>query len=444
MDIKRTDHKRRKTKSQVLYGGVILAALIAGGVAVSSLEPAPPKVKREGLTTGHVHRGEFVRSVYARGTLVPTGHRLISAASDGSVEEVRVKPGAQVDNDTVIVELSNPGLTQQAQEAGWAAEAAEAELQSLKAELERTVLEAEGVVAQLRSDLEGVQLQASAEKELAAKGVIPMITARQTQLRTEQLGTRLRLEEERQMRLKDSIQAQLVAQQARVEQAKRLYERRLEQVKELHIKANVNDDETQKGSADVAATPSVYVVQEVFVEQGQQLVLGAKVARVARQDKLIAELAVSESQAGEIHIGQKVLLDICRNDADPACKVPGKVIRIDPAVREGKVWVDVEPTAQLPAGARSDLSIEGDIEIESIADALYVEKPKGKAGDVVSLFRVDRNGKEAFRVPVTFGRSSRDFVEVLVSGKEGELQEGDEVILREDDTWRTDQQLRLH
>lgn len=416
MDIKRPNLQRKKRNRQMLYGGAVMAALIVGGVAVSALEPAAPKVEKASLWTGIVQRGEFVRDVRARGRLVSSELRSIAAATDGRVERVLVKPGAQVDSDTVIVELSNPGLIQLMQEAGWALEAAEAELKSLQAELGRKMLEAEGDVALVEIELRGVASDVEADRELAEKGVISRRQYRNSKGKAEQLSIRLELYKERLDRLSQSIEAQLAAQHARVEQARRLHQRRQEQVYDLRIRAGIPG-----------------VLTQVAVEEGQQLVLGAKVARVAKPDELIAELVVNEVQARDIQMGQNVIVDT-RNGT-----VSGQVTRIDPAVRNGTVQVDVELTGNLPLGARPDLSVEGTIEIERIPNTLFVNRPGfGNAFTESSLFRIENN-QYAHRVPVRFGRVSVQHIEITKN-----LIEGDEVVLSETDDWREFQRLRLY
>jgi HlyD family secretion protein len=415
VDIHRPELKRQRQRKQWLYGGIAAAILAVAGIALASLNPAAPLVQRSAVWTDTVRSGEFVREVRGPGTLVPKEIRWIAADSAGRVERILVKPGARVEVDTVLVELTNPELVQQAEESSWAAEAAAAEWRSLEAELDRQLLDARGDLAAVRADHEGAQLQAEAEGGLSEQGVVSKLQFRQTELRAEQLGIRLALEEERIVMLQSSMKAQLAAQQAMVEQANRLKAQREQQVANLSIRAGIAG-----------------VLQQVPVEEGQQVELGASVARVARPDELIAELRIAETQARDVQLDQVVRVDT-RNGI-----VPGRVIRIDPAVQGGSVQVDVELTAALPQGARPDLSVDGTIEIERLSDVVFVGRPAyGQPESTLHLFKVENDG-EARRVEVALGRASVNLIEIR-SG----LQPGDLVVLSDTSAWNQHDTIRL-
>lgn len=415
VDIKRPDLKRKRHQRQWLYAAVGVAALAAAGLAISSLGPASPTVPRSSVWTDTVKEGEFIREVRGPGTLVPREIRWIPAASAGRVERIFVKPGARVDEDTVLAELSNPELLQQADEARWQAEAAAADWRSLEAELDRQLLDAQAGLAEVRADYMGARLQADAEGTLAEDGVVSALQYQQTRLRADQLEVRVGLEEKRIERLEASITAQLDARRATVEQAARLREQRDRQVADLMVRAGIAG-----------------VLQQVPVEEGQQVELGSNVARVARPDELIAELRIPETQARDVQLDQAVEIDT-RNGL-----VAGRVIRIDPAVQNGTVQVDVELVGELPTGARPDLTVDGTIEIERLDDVLFVGRPAySQPESVLSLFRLETDS-EARRVSVSFGRASISLIEVR-SG----LQPGDHVILSDTSAWEDHDTLRI-
>lgn len=429
MDIKRPDLKRKKFHRQVLYGGVILAALIAGGVALSALEPVAPKVARNNLWTGTVQWGDFALSVPANGQLVAGNLWSVDTAVGGRVERVLVKPGAQVDKDTVLVELSNPGLIQQMHEAEWALEASLADLNALEAKLERDETIADAETKMVEIELNGLLSDVETDRELAERGVISRRQYRITKEKSEQLIVQLESLKQRAKALRKSNRALLNAQAARNEQAKRLLQRYQEQVKGLRLTAGINGELT-----------------EVNVQEGQQLVLGANVARVAKMDELIAELAVGEFQIRDVQLGQTVIVDTRKGE------ISGEIIRIDPKVSNGYVTVEVRFTENLPEGSRLDTSIEGKIVTDIVNDALYVDRPAFAAPfAVTSVFRID-NKNSAHRVPVKFGRISADYAEILPDGAtdgssvlEDGIREGDVIILSDDSgDWREVQRLQLN
>ncbi len=395
--------------------GVALVVVVALTAFVMALDPALPAVPSASAWIGTVERGDFTREVRGPGSLVPKVIRWIPAASGGRVERIVAKPGVYVEPDTVLVEMSNPELAQQLEEARWAAETVTADRDSLAAELDRALLDAQSGLAALKSDAESARLLSDAEKVLSEKGIVSSIQYQQSELRAKQLEVRVGFEQQRVLRLRVSHEAQLAAQGARVEQAARLIERREQQVRDLGIRAGMAG-----------------VLQEIAVEPGQQVQLGANVARVAQPEELIAELRVAETQAREIQLRQQVRVDT-RNGI-----VSGSVIRIDPAVQNGTVQVDVELNGELPPGARPDLSVDGTIELERLENVLHVGRPaSGQPDGRASLYRmVDDSIAE--RIVVELGRASVGRIEIR-SG----LTEGDRVILSDMSQWSEHDRVRL-
>lgn len=415
VDIVRPELKQQRRRRKAILAAVGAVLVIAASTFVLSLDPALPVVDRDAAWIDSVERGAFTREVRGPGSLVPRVVRWIPAASGGRVERVVVKPGVAVAPYTVLVEMSNPELVQQLEEARWAAEARQADRDSLAAELERAFLDARAGLVGLEADAESARLQADAEKTLSEQGVVSTIQYRQSELRASQLETRVSFERQRINGLEASHAAQLAAEDARVEQARRLVARREQQVDDLRIRAGMNG-----------------VLQEIAVEPGQQVQLGANVARVAQPDELIAELRVAETQAREIRLDQPVRIDT-RNGI-----VDGRVIRIDPAVQDGTVQVDVALVGDAPPGARPDLSVDGTIELERLADVLHVGRPaNGQPGSRVSLFRLTEDGVGE-RVPVELGRASVGRIEI----RDG-LVQGDRVILSDMSRWSDHDRVRL-
>jgi HlyD family secretion protein len=414
MDIPRPERKRAKRLRQMVIVGSGAAVALLGTVALMRLEPAAPGVARASVWVDSVREGEMLREVRGPGSLEPREIRWIAAQTDGRVERVIVRAGAVVDADTVLVEMSNPDLMQQTEEARYALEAAQAELEELKLQLESKHLDQRAALAAARAEYEGARLQAEAEK--AAGSVVPELQYKRSELLAEQLKVSMDIEQERLDQFAQSMQAQIAARKARVAQAQNLYDRRREQVDSLCVRA---------GTAGV--------VQQVLVESGQRLALGGNIARIARPDDLQAELRVPETQARDVQVGQKVSVDT-RNGI-----VPGRVVRIDPAVEGGTVQVDVELEGQLPQGARPDLSVDGTIEIERLPRVVYTGRPvNGQPNTMIGMFKLVDGGKYAVRVPVELGRTSVNAVEIVKG-----LTVGDEVILSDTSAWGDYDRIRL-
>jgi HlyD family secretion protein len=414
MDIPRPENKKRKRIRQIVIGSGTAVVLAIITIGLSRLEPAAPSVDADTLYTGKVDRGDIQILVRGPGTLQPREFLWIAAQSAGRVERVVVRPGAVVQPDTVLAVLANPDLMRQAEEARYGMEIAKATFAEFELKLRSQELDQKAAVAQARAAYEGARLQAEAER---ASQTFSEIQVRRSELTTESLKTAYDIQVERLNQLGVTVDAQVSAERARLAQTQNTFDRMREQVEALSVRAGLAG-----------------VVQEVMIEGGQQVQPGANIARVARPDDLIAELRVPETQVKSVLDGQLVAVDT-RNGI-----VEGKVIRVDPAVREGTVQVDVELTGKLPAGARPDQSVDGTIEIKTLRDVVYTGRPTySQPNSTITLFKLVDEGAYAIRVPVQIGEQSVNQVEV----KDG-LVPGDEVILSDTSAWDDVDRIRLN
>lgn len=421
MDISRPELGRRRRRRRALYSAAALVLLAGTTLGLSRLKPAAPRVDRHAIYTDTVKRGEMLRQVRGNGTLVPEEVNWVPAITAGRVERIRVLPGAAVKADTILVELSNPEVEHAAFEAGWQLKAAEAQSNKLKVQLETERLGQEAQAAQLRAECSVAKLDAQADAELAAGKLVDRLTALRSQTKAEQLVIRCELEEKRLRILQDSHEAQLAAQQAEIERLRAVLELRRTQEARLQVRSGLDGVLQRLGDRET-------------LQVGQQLPAGALVARVANPARLKAEIKIVETQAKDVAPGQKAVIDT-RNG-----KIAGHVVRVDPAVQNGTVTVDVALDEALPRGARPDLSVEGVIELERLADVLHVGRPvQGQAESLVGLFKVTAGGREAQRVPVRLGRSSVNTIEIL-SG----LELGDTILLNDMSQYDAHDRVRLN
>ena len=175
MDIERPSRKKEIQRRRMLIGAGVAVLLIAITVGIDSLEPALRSVERGSVWTGFVERGEMLRSVRGNGELVPEEIRWISAQTDGRVERVVVDAGARVTSETVIIELSNPELEQEAQDAELRLRALEAEYTDLEVRLSSQLLDQQANLAAAKANYEGALLQVEADHELSDHGLISKI-----------------------------------------------------------------------------------------------------------------------------------------------------------------------------------------------------------------------------------------------------------------------------
>lgn len=405
--------RRRRLQWSIAGGAAVLIGVV---VLLVRLGPALPVAERASLWIDTVQQGQMLREVRATGTLVPRSTRWLAAATAAQVEQILIWPGAAVKPDTVLMKLSNPAVEDALRNAQAQVAAAQADVAAKRAELRSQLLDQRSALAQAESDYASAKVKADADAKAASLHLIPDVQFRQGQIALKQLDTRRGIEAQRVAAFAANMRAQLDAVQAKLRQQQSNLQLRQRQADALNVKAGIAG-----------------VLQEVAAQEGAQVAEGANLARVARPDVLIARLQVPEVQAKDVALGMPVSVDT-HNGA-----VAGAVERIDPAVRDGSVQVDVRLDGELPPGSRPDLSVDGRIRVATLDHVLSVGRPsQAKADADITLFRLDPSSGVATRVPVRIGAASVDRVEIARG-----LKVGDQVILSDTSQWDRYDKIRV-
>lgn len=418
MDIKRAPPSKRN--QYIAWGSGILAIVLVS-LGISKLKPAAPSVERATLWVDSVKRGELLREVRAPGTLVPERIRIIAAVTAGRVEQLPVRPGVTVTPTTLLIDMSNTEVQLQMLAADQAVTAARGQLASLRRQLQQSKLAQEGTIAQLRTQVEDANRQLKVMEALDKKGLASASEIAAARDRVKELQTREQLEAQQLQEMISSGKEQLDLTQEQVQRLTAIVAEQRNRVRSMHVLAGESGVLLSLGSGGAT------------LELGQWVNPGMELARVAQPGRLKAVLRVPETQAKDISLGQKATIDT-RNGV-----VAGHVMRIDPGSQQGTVVVEVAIDADLPRGARADMSVDGTIELERLPNVLYVGRPAyGSAESTVGLFKVSDDGKEATRVNVRLGRASVNTVEVLNG-----LAVGDSVIISDMSQWDATSRVRL-
>ena len=403
MDVPRGKSVARNRKiRQAIYVIIGLAVIGVVSVVLARLKPAAPSVAASTVLIDTVKRGEMLRQVRGLGTLIPEEIVWIPAMTSGRVEKRLVQPGTFVRPETIIFELSNPELQQQLMDAQAQLKSAVAAYNNRKVELETQLLNQRAQAATVEADYQQARLTAEANEQLSKDGLVSELILKQSRMRAAELNTRNELEKQRLAMNAEAIKTQLAVTQAELDQRKLLYDLRIKQVADLKVRAGING-----------------VLQQLAVEVGQQVTPGTNLARVSGPNRLKAAVRTPETQARDVLPGQRANIDMRIGI------IPGRVTRIDPAVQNGTVTVDIALEGDLPKGARPDLNVDGTIELERLDNILYVQRPAfGQEKSAVKIFRLEPDGKHAEAVTVQLGRSSVTTIEI-VSG----LKVGDKIIV---------------
>jgi HlyD family secretion protein len=419
MDIQRKNVKRKRWIRRSLYITIALCLLALATLGLSQLEPAAPSVDRRTLWIDTVKKGSMLRQVRGVGTLVSEDVLVVPATVAGRVVKILVEPGAVVDANTVILELSNPELELQWLDAQSQLNSAKAKRDSQKTQLQDQLLGMEANMAQMEATLRGYELQAQVDQKQYEEDLISELNYQLSQSRVEEQKKLLEFNRRRMTMFCDSTTPALLAEyDASLKQAESLFNLRQNQFNSLKVCA---------GTAGVLAS-----VKEK-IELGQSVSAGTILARITNPKRLKAQLKVPEAQARDVIIGLSAEVDTYNGT------VTGTVSRIDPTVMEGNVTVDIKLNGELPDGARPDLSVVGTIEIERLNDIIYVGRPVFASSEAtIEIFKLVEDGKYAVHTRVQLGRSSVSTIEVTDG-----LIPGDEVILSDMSQWDEHDRIRL-
>ena len=384
MDIQRPDIKKKKVRRQIIGGALGLVILALAAFFVSRLKPAAPTVDRSAVWTDAVKQGPLLRQVRGPGSLVPREDkiRLIPAETEATVVRIRVLPGAKVEPNTIVMDLVDPTVQQELLDAQLQLKAAQTDLMNVRAKLDSDLMTQKAGAATVSADYNQAKLQAQTDKSLYDLGVISGLTYSASKGKADELTTRSDIEKQRLTVNEKAIETQIAVQQTKVAQAQAMLALKQRQQDALSVKAGISG-----------------VLVDLPHQVGEHVAPGTTLAKVVQPDQLKASLKIAETQARDIQIGQPSEIDTHNG------VIEGKVVRIDPAVVNGTVTVDVELEGALPQGVRPDVSVDG---------------------------------TTAVRVPVKVGKASVNAIQVI----EG-LQSGDTVILSDMSRWDNTDRIRL-
>jgi multidrug resistance efflux pump len=416
LDIIREQKPKKKKRIVQASAGVVVLVLITWGL--SSLQPAAPTVDRATVWTDTVQFGTFVRAVRGTGTLVPEEMRWITAVTAGRIEQRYLQPGATIDSTTVILRLSNPDVEVQLLQSQQQLSQAQTQLITLRSQLQTQRLTQQGIVAQTRTQYLDAKRIYDQNQRLYDRNpdLVAMAELERSRELAEELETRLQLAEEELRVSEATYEDQITAQEEQIERLQAIVRFNTDRLRSLEVTAGVSG-----------------VLAELPVQEGEWVQAGGTLARVVQPGRLRAEVRIPQNQAQDIVVGQTAYIDT-RNDT-----IVGRVSRIDPAVQNASVLIDVTLPAELPRSARTDLTIDGTVEIERLEDVVFVGRPAyGNPNSRVGIFKLVEDGNYAERVSVQLGASSVNEIEVV----EG-LQPGDVVILSPMDQWDGYDRVRL-
>lgn len=389
MDIVKQKQTQRFTVKQKLLFALLIIIIFLISMAKASLTNVT--LNKKDLLIGEVKQGDLSITVDGYGKLVSEKLRLITSLTQATVKEIILKPGAIVNENSVIVKLANPELQLNVDSAKQELAKLKANLRQLKVNHKRELLTEQAILAELESRLEAATLKRTAEELLVADGIVSNLTFKQSQLNEQQLTKRINILSEKLLQLtlvhKEAIniQKEFIKQQiGRLTIANNRLEK-------LQVKAGFEG-----------------VLQRLSVNLGQSLSAGEEIALIGSTKELIAEIKVPQNQASLISNGQKVIIN------NRQSTFHGVVSRINPIVEQNTVSIDIQLPKTLPLNARPEQNIDAEIITETISNAYYIERPANiKSQAKLSLYKLNNAQTLATRESVVFGEKTGRYIEII-------------------------------
>ncbi|MCS4307001.1 multidrug resistance efflux pump [Rheinheimera pacifica] len=390
MDVvkQKSAHANYKRKAILLFCivlVVIVAILLMG-------KESHRQVNRNQLVLSTVKQGDLRVQVQGYGVLRSHRQKLLTSLTPATVEEIILRPGAQVTPDSIIMKLNNPELHEEAERARMQLSQEAANLRRQELNNQRELLAEESNLAEMTAKFNMVKLRREAEQELVDKGVVSRLTYKTTVLEQEQLYESLRIQQNRIAQLKLVNQEALNIQREQINQAEALYLTVKNRVDALSVKAGING-----------------ILQRLPIELGQSIAAGQELALVGSEQDLLALIRVPQAQAEKIQLGQTAEVTTRRE------LIPGKVSRITPEVQEGTVTVEIQFTAaQLPASARPELNVDAVIYTAELKNTLYIERPVNvRVNSNNNLYKLDPTRQMAEYSAVRYGEDAGKYIQLL-------------------------------
>lgn len=406
----------RRLRRQIAWAASAVAVVVAF-IVVDRIWLRPGAgIDLDEFMTAEVERGALPIEVQGAGELEPVNERWIAAEVPGAVERIFVRAGEEVAEGDPIVSLINPQIGQSAVAARLQLAEARAEHQRRLAEFTDRRLAGEAQILSKQAIYEESQLQLEAQAELRERQAVSEIDFKSTRIRTERAKTDLEFEERRFSELQAVLAAEQASSEARLAERESALAEAERLAEGLAIKA------------DIGGT-----LREVLVKPGQRVNPGEQLARIVDPGSLRGVVRVPESYASRLVPGQAAVATVLN------AEIPSMVTRVDPAVTQNSVAVDLAFGGDLPPGARPDLSIRATITVARLDDVLFVRRPLGANDDgAAELFRLADDGRSASRTAVRFGMGTLRHIVVL----EG-LAEGDTVVVGNTNRFRDEETIAI-
>jgi multidrug efflux pump subunit AcrA (membrane-fusion protein) len=404
---------QQKSWKKWLALSLFVLLIVYAGVAVSS--KATKSIKASSLSFQMVESGAVDIYTNAYGEFASAKEQLLTAPALGKVAKILVRPGTLVTSETVILQLSNPKLEQEVNEARGQLAQQKAQREAFKYEQQSERLNYQGNIANIEAEIEKAQLELSVNENLLTLGVASQIELQRAKLAVKQQSKRLKFEQEKFQQFIEMQGYQLTQRDITVTQ----------QASQVLL--------LEKQLADMQVTAGISgSLQTLEVELGESVQLGQSLAKVGSNQELIARIRLPQHQADQIDINAPVIIDTQKG------KINGHITRIESVVTSGSVLAEVVLDSELSSNARPALSISAQVFVKHSANATYIKQVPGLRPRSKHTVFIKSSDEQLIQRDITLGDLSQEKL-IVTEG----LNAGDKIVSTDTSQYNNFKELTL-
>ena len=376
---------------------LVLFMLLVSYAGIAASSKATQSIAADNLTFQTVQQGAVDIYAKAYGELSSAKERLLTAPALGKVAEILVRPGTEVNPNTIIIRLFNPRLEQEVSQAQGKLAQQKAQREAFKYEQQSARLNYQSRIADIEAEIEKAQLELSVNEDLLNLGVASKIELQRAKLAVKQQTRRLSFEQEKYQQFIEMQGYQLTQRDITIKQQTEQVNLLRQQLDDMQVKAGID------GS-----------LQSLDVELGQSVMLGESIAKVGSNTELIARLRLPQHQADQIDINAPVIIDSQKGT------ISARISRIESVVTNGSVLAEAIIEGKLTSNARPSLSISAQVFVKNDVNTTYITQVAGLRPRSKQSIFVKQNEHSLIQRDVTLGELSQEKLVVIAGLASGE------------------------
>jgi HlyD family secretion protein len=388
------DTLRRRRRLRLATGIVLLAGFCAAAWGINRV--VRPSVAASDIIVAEVRRGDVDNTINAAGVVIPVREEVVSSPGTTRVARVHAKPGQQVRQGDVLLELDDRDIRLALEALKEQLAQQENRIVVLKLEMEQKLKQTASAIELLEIDLQASRVKHERNQKLRSTGIVSgedLLTAELNVKRNEiQLRQQRELIEDTRRATRSSIDA------ANLQKA--ILQKQIAQQEQLLAQTRVT-------------APFPGMLTWLVEEEGASVAAGQLVARVSEMNNYRVEATLSDFHARQLAPGQAVRVE--QNGE----VLGGRVHTILPEIKDGTIKLLVDLDQPHNPHLRNKMRVDVDVITGHKPGTLVIASgPAFNGKGSQPAFAVQ--GGLARKTTLELGASDGKLVEIVAGARPGE------------------------